>query len=102
VRVNVCVAGLIACLLTVLSTPAAHATSPGANGEIAYIRYSPQGGGVTLRTIQPDGAPGRVLATRGLPIDADWTSDGSSVALLLYRKGSVVLQVAATGDRTPS
>jgi Tol biopolymer transport system component len=101
VRVNVCVAGLIACLVTVLSTPAANATFPGANGEIAYIRYSPRGGGVTLRTIQPDGAPVRLLATRGLPIDADWTSDGSSVALLLSRKGSVVLQVAATGVRTP-
>jgi len=73
------------------ATPA-HATFPGGNGEIAYLRAGYSGfDSYSLRTRTSDGAPGRVLWPAGEPVgvgrdlafawEAEWSPDGTTVAM---------------------
>ena len=73
----------------------AGATFPGTNGEIAYWRsggWRSDESGYSLRTMNPDGSPGRVLwpedsligigLNQAMPYDAEWSPDGSMVAMI--------------------
>ena len=86
---------IVIVLLVTAST--ASATYPGANGEIAYARYGGKRVPSTLRTIEPNGDPGRTLARPGVGLpDAGWTPDGTRVAMVLGKEPNriVMLDVA--------
>ena len=54
----------------------ANATYPGTSGEIAYVRYGGKSVPSTLRSVHPDGDPGRVLARPGVGLpDAEWSPE---------------------------
>jgi Tol biopolymer transport system component len=82
--------------------PAAQATYPGSNGELAYARYGGRSVPSTLRTINPDGTRGRVLARPGIGLpDAEWTPDGSTVAMILGKEPNrIVMLEVVTGVRS--
>ena len=84
------------------ATVPANATYPGANGEIAYARYGGPSIPSTLRTIKADGAAGRVLARPGIGSpDAEWSPDGTQVAMVLGREPSrIVMLDLQTDERT--
>jgi Tol biopolymer transport system component len=78
------------------------ATYQGANGEIAYARYGGKQVPSTLRTIEPNGDPGRTLARPriGLP-DAEWSADGTQVAMVLGKEPNrIVMLDVATEERS--
>ena len=89
-------------LAVLASASAASATYPGANGEIAYARYGGKRVPSTLRTITPDGAPGRTLARPGVGLpDAEWSPDGTRVAMVLGKEPNrIVMLDVATGERS--
>ena len=77
------------------------ATFPGDNGEIAYVRFLPRATSFSIRTVFPDGSPGRRLAPRNTSIDGEWSPDGTALALHVIRgEERIVLQDAATAERT--
>ena len=80
----------------------ANGTYPGTNGEIAYVRYGGKSVPSTLRSVHPDGTPGRVLARPGVGLpDAEWSPDGTTVAMVLGKEPNrVVMLDVATGDRS--
>ena len=80
----------------------ASATYPGTNGEIAYARYGGKRVPSTLRTIEPNGDPGRTLARPGVGLpDAEWSPDGTRVAMVLGKEPNrVVMLDVATGERS--
>jgi len=84
------------------SASAASATYPGANGEIAYARYGGKRVPSTLRTVTPDGAPGRTLARPGVGLpDAEWSPDGTRVAMVLAKEPNrIVMLDVPTGERS--
>ena len=86
----------------VLSVPdQALATFPGDNGEIAYLRFLPRATSFSMRTVFPDGSPGRRLAPRNTSIDGEWSPDGTALALHVIRgEERIVLQDSATAERT--
>jgi Tol biopolymer transport system component len=89
-------------LALLASASAASATYPGANGEIAYARYGGKRVPSTLRTITPNGAPGRTLARPGVGLpDAEWSPDGTRVATVLGKEPNrIVMLDVATGERS--
>ena len=89
----------IAVLITARS---ASATYPGTDGEITYARYGGKRVPSTLRTIEPNGDPGRVLARPGIGLpDAEWSSDGTRVVMVLGKEPNrVVMLDVATGERS--
>ena len=89
-------------VVAIATASAASATYPGANGEIAYARYGGKQVPSTLRTIEPDGDPGRTLARPriGLP-DAEWSADGTQVAMILGKEPNrIVMLDVATQQRS--
>ncbi|MEZ0234497.1 MAG: hypothetical protein ACAH81_06070, partial [Actinomycetota bacterium] len=62
-------AALLVAIVVLITGSSASATYPGTNGEIAYARYGGKRVPSTLRTIEPNAAPGRTLArpSIGLP-----------------------------------
>ena len=94
---------LVMCIaFGVLSVPdRALATFPGDNGEIAYVRFLARTTAFSVRTVLPDGSPGRRLAARNTSIDAEWSPDDTALALHVTRgEERIVLQDAATAERT--
>jgi len=70
--------GLLALLLVIVALPA-HATSPGKNGRIAFVRFNSAVGFFFLYTVNPDGTDERLLTT--LPsFFSDWSPDGKRIA----------------------
>ena len=111
---RVTIAGLLY-VLTVGSVPVAHAdlatygektsahtTSPGSNGEIAYVRHWSLLAPDSLRTVHPDGSHGRVLLSQNEhAIDAAWSPDGSSLALFkLGASNRILFMDADTRDQS--
>jgi len=91
---------LASSVVAVLSlATAASATYPGLNGEIAYERYGGKGVPTTLRTIFPDGNPGRVLARpRVGHADAAWSADGTRVAMVLGKEPNRIVLLDVDAD----
>ncbi|HET6712465.1 MAG TPA: hypothetical protein VFI59_01970 [Actinomycetota bacterium] len=87
-------------MIAVLSVAApASATYPGANGEIAYERYGGKSVPTTLRTIFPDGNPGRVLARPRVGHgDAAWSADGTQVAMVLGKEPNRIVLLDVEAD----
>jgi Tol biopolymer transport system component len=100
----------------VATAAAAGATFPGTNGEIAYWRsggWRSDESGYSLRTMNPDGSPGRVLwpedaligigLNQAMPYDAEWSPDGSMVAMIARGEtlggDRLVIGDPATGER---
>ena len=94
----------------------AGATFPGTNGEIAYWHaggWRSDETGYSLRTMNPDGSPGRVLwpedallgtgLNQAMPYDAEWSPDGSVVAMIARGEtlggDRLVIGDPATGER---
>ena len=91
-------AALCSIVLLWLAAPA-WATYPGANGEIAYARYGGRSVPSTLRTIEPDGTPGRVLARPGVGLpDAEWSPDGTEVAMILGKEPNRIVMLDVLTD----
>ena len=91
-------AALCSIVLLWLAAPAS-ATYPGANGEIAYARYGGRSVPSTLRTIEPDGTPGRVLARPGVGLpDAEWSADGTEVAMILGKEPNRIVMLDVLTD----
>ena len=89
IRSLIAVTTMTASLLSV-TTVGAGATFPGTDGELAYLRAGHSGvESYSLRTMNVDGSPGRVLWPAGelvghhaaFPFDAEWSPDGSVVAM---------------------
>jgi Tol biopolymer transport system component len=83
------------------ATPAS-ATYPGSNGQLAYARYGGKDVPSTLRTVRPDGSPGRTLARPllGLP-DAEWSPDGTRVAMVVGKEPNrIVILDLHTDERS--
>ena len=96
-------ATVVTAVIVVGATSTAYATSPGDNGEIAYLPHPSSTLTRALRTVHPDGTHGRVLIRadpRDFPTAAEWSPDGSMVVVYLEARGRIVLLDAATGDRT--
>jgi Tol biopolymer transport system component len=91
---------LVVAVLSIATS--ASATYPGANGEIAYERYGGKRVPTTLRTVFPDGNPGRVLARpRVGHADAAWSADGTQVAMVLGKEPNrIVLLDVETDERS--
>ncbi len=92
---------LIICAALSVTTTAS-ATYPGANGQLAYARYGGNDVPSTLRTIRPDGSPGRTLARPllGLP-DAEWSPDGTHVAMVVGKEPNrIVILDVHTDERS--
>ena len=87
-------------IVVLITGSSASATYPGTNGEIAYARYGGKRVPSTLRTIEPNGDPGRTLARPGVGLpDAEWSPDGTRVAMVLGKEPNrvVMLDVATRG-----
>jgi Tol biopolymer transport system component len=95
-------AALSIVLVMLATAPPASATYPGANGEIAYARYGGKRVPSTLRTIEPNGDPGRTLARPGIGLpDAEWSPDGTRVAMVLGKEPNrIVMLDVATEERS--
>jgi Tol biopolymer transport system component len=79
--------------------PAAHATYPGANGDIAYLA---QGSRFAIRAVAPDGSGDHRLSIgRRDAVDAEYTPDGASAVIAEWgrRGGRILLQELATSAR---
>lgn len=89
-------------IVLLATAPSASASYPGANGEIAYARYGGKRVPSTLRTIEPNGDPGRTLARPGIGLpDAEWTPDGTRVAMVLGKEPNrIVMLDVATQERS--
>ena len=88
---------VVLCLATTAS-----ATYPGGNGQLAYARYGGKDVPSTLRTLRPDGSPGRTLARPllGLP-DAEWSPDGTHVAMVVGKEPNrIVILDVHTDERS--
>jgi TolB protein len=91
-----------AAALTGLAAPAAHATSPGANGRIVFDRND--GRQTDLFTILPDGsALTRLTRTRAWEEKAEWSADGLRIAFGSSTpsgaQGEIVSMAADGSDR---
>ena len=95
-------AALLVAIVVLITGSSASATYPGTNGEIAYARYGGKRVPSTLRTIEPNGDPGRTLARPGVGLpDAEWSADGTRVAMVLGKEPNrVVMLDVATGERS--
>jgi Tol biopolymer transport system component len=79
--------------------PAAHATYPGAKGDIAYLV---QGSDFAIRAVAPDGSGDHRLSIgRRDAVDAEYTPDGASAVIAEWgrRGGRILLQDLATSAR---
>ncbi len=76
----------------VAASTSASATFPGGDGEIAYLRAGfTSVDSYSLRTINADGSPGRILwpagdleghgSNQAFSFEAEWSADGSMVAM---------------------
>lgn len=103
-RVRTSFAGLLAALLVLSATSSAIATFPGGNGEIAFTSDTTDER--SLRTVQADGSPGRVLMPElgPSPLDADWSPDGATLAVHVFGRSffseRIILLDVASGDRS--
>lgn len=94
----------LACAVTIAAAvfamvPAAHATYPGADGDIAYLV---QGSDFAIRAVAPDGSGDHRLSIgRRDAVDAEYTPDGASVVIAEWgrRGGRILLQELATSAR---
>lgn len=80
--------------------PAAQATYPGANGDIAYLA---QGSDLAIRAVAPDGSEDHRLSIgRRDAVDAEYTPDGGSAVIAEWGRhgGRILLQDLATSART--
>ena len=89
-------------IVVLVTGSSASATYPGTNGEIAYARYGGKRVPSTLRTIEPNGDPGRTLARPGIGLpDAEWSADGTRVAMVLGKEPNrIVMLDVATQERS--
>jgi Tol biopolymer transport system component len=106
--------GITTVTLSLLASTAvaADATFPGTDGELAYLRAGSSGDeSYSLRTLHADGSFGRILWPAGelighhaaFPWDAEWSPDGSVVAMTALGgtlgDDRLVIGDPATGDR---
>lgn len=102
-RARPALVSVAAAVIVLGSTSTAFGTFPGDSGEIAYLPRPDINHTPALRTIHPDGTDGRLLI-RGDPSDfptsADWSPDGSTLAVYLHARGRIVLLDPDTGNRS--